>query len=113
MTDAFVFQQETGYYRVKYDTKNYELIAEALWTGSLSQIHAVSRAQVLDDAFNFAQTNQLSYAVFLNLTRFLRKDIDYIPWAAASVGFSYLDRRFSGHANHAVFRVNIYFIKVE
>lgn len=90
---------------MKYDTRNYELIADALFKGSTSQMHAVSRAQLLDDAFNFAQTNQLSYGIFLNLTRFLVKDIDYIPWAAANTGFTYLDRMFSGHANHHVFRV--------
>lgn len=80
-----------------------------MFEGSLSQIHAVSRAQLLDDAFDFAQTNQLSYATFLNLTRFLAKDIDYVPWAAANAGLTYLDRMFAGHANHHVFRVKIFF----
>lgn len=86
------------------------MIANALETGSINQIDVLSRAQLLDDAFNFAQTNQLEYSVFLDLTKFLRKDIDYIPWAAASTGFRYIDRLFAGHANHAVFRVATIFI---
>lgn len=83
-----------------------------MFHGSTSQIHSVSRAQLLDDAFNFAQTDQLSYAIFLNLTRFLANDIDYIPWAAANSGLTYLDRMFASHANHHVFRVKIYFIAI-
>lgn len=68
-------------------------------------MHALSRSQLLDDAFNFARTRQLNYAVFLNLTRFLYKDNDYLPWAPANTAFTFLDRMFAGHANHHVFRV--------
>ncbi|XP_037030608.1 aminopeptidase N-like [Bradysia coprophila] len=97
-------KKETGYYRVKYDTRNYELISHALYQGGVSQMHALSRAQLLDDAFNFARNDQLSYAVFLNLTRFLQKDNDYIPWAPANTAFTFLDRMFASHASHNVFR---------
>lgn len=73
-------------------------------------MHALSRAQLLDDAFNFARTDQLSYAVFMNLTRFLYKDNDYIPWAAANTAFTFLDRMFASHASHHVFRVYFFLL---
>jgi len=97
-------KKETGYYRVKYDDINYKLIADALFTGSIHTIHPVTRAQLLDDAFNFVRLDQLNYPIFLNLIRFLVKDDDYIPWAAANTAFTYIDRMFAGHANHHVFR---------
>lgn len=91
---------------MKYDEKNYELIAEALYKGDINRFHPVTRAQLLDDAFNFARTEQLGYSVFFNLTRYLVREIDYIPWAAASTAFTYLDIMYAGHANHYVFRVS-------
>lgn len=100
-----VNKQETGYYRVKYDARNYKLIADALVT-DITQVHAVSRSQLLDDAFNFAKREELSFTVFLDLIRFLEFDDDYIPWASADIALSYLDRMFSGHANHYIFRVS-------
>lgn len=102
-----VNKQETGYYRVKYDDRNYKLIADALVT-DVTQVHAVSRSQLIDDAFNFARREELSFPVYLDLIRFLEFDDDYIPWASADISLSYLDRMFSGHTNHHIFRVNVY-----
>lgn len=99
-----VNKQETGYYRVKYDDQNYKLIADALVT-DVTQVHAVSRSQLIDDAFNFAKREEVSFAVYLDLIRFLEFDDDYIPWASADISLSYLDRMFSGHPNHYIFRV--------
>lgn len=100
-----VNKQETGYYRVKYDERNYKLIADAL-VRDISQVHVVSRAQLIDDLFNFAIREELSFVVFLDLIRFLEWDDDYVTWAAADIAFSYLDRKFSGHVNHYSLRVS-------
>ena len=82
--------QETGYYRVNYDQENWQLIREALDSNHTS-IHRVNRAQILNDAFRLAEIGVLNYSVALNLTNYLQKETDFVPWYAALNSLSYLD----------------------
>ncbi len=54
--------QQTGYYRVNYDDKNWELIAKTLQVDP-DKIHLVNRGQIMDDAFNLARSGLLKYEV--------------------------------------------------
>ena len=76
-------------FRVNYDKKNWALIAEQLNKDHTS-IHVINRAQILDDAFNLAKAGQLDYDTVLGLTSYLAKETEYIPWAAALSGLSYI-----------------------
>lgn len=96
--------QSTGYYRVQYDARNYELIAAAL-ESNVNKIHLVNRAQLIDDAFDFAKTGRLSYAIPLNLTSYLEHDLEYVPWTAANRGLTYLNRVLAGSKNYHQFQV--------
>ena len=78
-------------FRVNYDKKNWALIAEQLNKDHTS-IHVINRAQILDDAFNLAKAGQLDYDTVLGLTSYLAKETEYIPWAAALSGLSYISR---------------------
>ncbi|XP_068631162.1 aminopeptidase N-like [Battus philenor] len=55
-----------GYYRVNYDKKNWELLNHALKTGTFNT--PITKAQLIDDAFNFAKSDQLEYSYALGLT---------------------------------------------
>ncbi|KAG0728778.1 Endoplasmic reticulum aminopeptidase 1 [Chionoecetes opilio] len=54
--------QETGYYRVNYDTNNWNLLLKQL-ANDHTKIHVNNRAQLIDDSLNLARAGQLSYSL--------------------------------------------------
>ncbi|KAI4492593.1 hypothetical protein M0804_002384 [Polistes exclamans] len=85
--------QQTGYYRVNYDSESWNIIAEYLLHGDLNTIHPLNRAQLVDDAFNLAHAGLLNYSVTLNLVKYLEKETDYIVWKAALNGLSTMNKQ--------------------
>ncbi|XP_013408526.1 uncharacterized protein LOC106172388 isoform X2 [Lingula anatina] len=85
--------QQYGYYRVNYDRKNWENILNQLNTNH-RMIHVKNRAQIIDDAFNIANSG-IDPAVDIDLamqtTKYLSKETEYIPWEAALLNVGYLD----------------------
>jgi aminopeptidase N len=81
--------QQTGFYRVNYDKKNWELIAETLKNDHKS-IHVINRAQILDDALELAKVGKLDYQTALSLTGYLSKETEYIAWYSALSGLSHI-----------------------
>ncbi|CAG5041290.1 unnamed protein product [Parnassius apollo] len=55
-----------GYYRVNYDKRNWELLNQALKMGAFRT--PITKAQLIDDAFNLAKSGQLDYSYALGLT---------------------------------------------
>ncbi|GLG93877.1 Aminopeptidase 2 [Gryllus bimaculatus] len=98
--------QETGYYRVNYDEKNWNLISKYLndHANPIDDIHYLNRAQLLDDSFNLARAGYLKYKTTLGLADYLSRETDYIPWAAAYSAFSYLNRMLVNHPKYPVFQ---------
>ncbi|CAK1546283.1 unnamed protein product [Leptosia nina] len=88
-------KQQTGYYRVNYDLRNWRALANALQT-SHEVIHLLNRAQIVDDSFNLARTGRLDYEFALDVSRYLVNESDYIPWGSANNAFAYLDVVLSG-----------------
>ncbi|XP_043263382.1 uncharacterized protein LOC122403732 [Colletes gigas] len=76
--------QQTGYYRVNYDVHTWELLQKFLLTKNYGNIHAVNRAQLIDDALAMARTSRLNYTVALSLSLYLHQETDYIPWITAN-----------------------------
>jgi len=93
-----------GYYRVNYDTENWNLIIKELHENH-TNIPPLNRAQLLDDALNLARAGKLPYSVALYLTMYLEHDKDYIPWAAALNALSFLDRRLTNNEGYDSFQV--------
>merc|ERR1711971_1023922 len=83
--------QETGYYRVNYDEKNWKMIIKQLNEDHM-KIHVINRAQIIDDAINLARSGMLSYEIALGVTSYLNKEVEYIPWAAALSGMGYISQ---------------------
>lgn len=89
----FFFQPlfvSTGYYRVKYDTKNWQLIADYLHSEKYKNIHVLNRAQLIDDAYHFMMTKQIDSDIFFNLTSYLSRETDYVAWYPMIKIFEYL-----------------------
>uniref|UniRef100_A0A182W2Z0 Aminopeptidase N n=1 Tax=Anopheles minimus TaxID=112268 RepID=A0A182W2Z0_9DIPT len=97
--------QQTGYYRVNYDERNWQLIVKHLQDKSkFKTIAASNRAQLIDDALNLARAGYLDYAVALNVTRYLVHETDYVPWKAAIAALSYVDSMLIRTRNYGIFK---------
>jgi aminopeptidase N len=52
----------------------------------------VNRAQLIDDSLNLARAEIIDYSIPLQILKYLRMEIDYVPWAAADRGLGYIDK---------------------
>ncbi|XP_050667554.1 membrane alanyl aminopeptidase-like [Leptidea sinapis] len=85
--------QQHGLYRVNYDEKSWNLIADAL-VSSPETIHHLNRAQVVDDVFALMRAERLSYEFGFKILRFLRNEVNYHVWNPAISGYTWLRNRF-------------------
>ncbi|XP_050422404.1 aminopeptidase N isoform X2 [Adelges cooleyi] len=82
---------ETGFYRVNYDAKNWNMLIDYLNDPELYyNIGTINRAQLIDDAMSLARAGYLSYKTSLDLTRYLYHEGEYVPWKSAYRSFTYL-----------------------
>ncbi|KAJ8889458.1 hypothetical protein PR048_008957 [Dryococelus australis] len=104
--------QQTGYYRVNYDATNWRLLVAQLQSDKYSVVHAVNRAQLLDDSLNLARAGLLDYSTALDITRYLSREHDYVPWYAALSAFRFLDTRLQGAptTHYQLFKVTSTFL---
>ncbi|EAT35030.1 AAEL012783-PA [Aedes aegypti] len=97
-------KQQTGYYRVNYDDKLWELITHELHHGNHSSIHHLNRAQLIDDSLNLARSGHLKYDITLKLIQYLTKEEEYVPWASLNNGLAYLNRMLAGSSKYNLFK---------
>ncbi|XP_017284211.1 aminopeptidase Ey isoform X2 [Kryptolebias marmoratus] len=81
-----------GFYRVNYDAENWERLLAKL-SSNHQDIPVINRVQIIDDAFNLARAKMVCTTLALRTTTFLHKEVEYLPWKAASrnlLNFFYL-----------------------
>ena len=104
LNSTYLFNlEEMGYYRVNYDTTNWQSLSATL-DKNPQAISRLSRAQLLDDSLNLARANLLDYNLALSLTKYLRKETEYIPWFSGVKALSFLDRMFRHGEDYHLFR---------
>ncbi|XP_037031041.1 aminopeptidase N-like [Bradysia coprophila] len=102
--DWIVFnKQETGYYRVMYDATNYNLIVSQL-NSDFSKIHLTSRAQLIDDSFDFARTGRLNYRTAFDVVAHLEYETEYVPWGSALTHLTFVNRMLSTTSEYPQFQ---------
>ncbi|XP_071443368.1 uncharacterized protein [Hetaerina americana] len=92
--------QQSGYYRVNYDEKNWRLIINHLHGEHFKNVHPLNRAQLIDDSLNLARAGHVHYHTALDLTSYLAKETDFIPWYSAYQGLAFLDARLAATAGY-------------
>lgn len=97
-------KQQTGFYRVNYDDRLWELITRELRDGDHNTIHHLNRAQLIDDSLNLARSGHIDYEVALQLIQYLTKEEEYIPWASLNNGLSYLNRMLAASTKYNLFK---------
>jgi aminopeptidase N len=98
-------KQQTGYYRVNYDKNLWLLIANELVEGDYTKIHLLNRAQLIDDAYNSARVNTVTYDIVFSLMEYLSKELDYVPWVPANRVLTLVDRMMASTDSYEHFRV--------
>ncbi|GAB0097812.1 Aminopeptidase [Sergentomyia squamirostris] len=97
--------QQTGYYRVNYDEVNWQAIVGYLnHPTKFRNIAPSNRAQLIDDALNLARGGYLGYATALEVTRYLEKETDYVPWKTAVNGLNFIDAMLQKTGQYDLFR---------
>ncbi|XP_071345766.1 aminopeptidase Ey-like [Trachinotus anak] len=77
-----------GFYRVNYDSDNWERLLAKL-SSQHKDIPVINRAQIIDDAFNLARAKMVTTTLALKTTKFLNKEVEYMPWETASRNLNY------------------------
>lgn len=104
----FIFnKQQIGYYRVNYDTENWQKIAALLNSDNFHQIHVLNRAQLIDDALTFAYDGYLDYTIAFDILNYLNRETDYIPWRAAVTNLDKIDYILKGRVLQPNYRTYI------
>lgn len=80
----------TGYYRVKYDMTNLQRIINYLNSDQYTDIHSLNRAQIIDDTYYFLLNDQLNPNLFFELMKYLKWEIDFVPWYSMNKVFEKL-----------------------
>ncbi|XP_069599957.1 glutamyl aminopeptidase [Ranitomeya imitator] len=84
-----------GFFRVNYEIPVWSNLATLL-----QQKHEVftpgDRAGLIDDVFALASAEKLDYNISLDLTKYLDKETDYLPWVRVSSAISYLNDMLEG-----------------
>ncbi|XP_007098311.2 glutamyl aminopeptidase [Panthera tigris] len=78
-----------GFYRVNYEVPTWEWIATNL-SFNHKGFSSADRASLIDDAFALARAQLLDYKMALNLTKYLRKEEDFLPWQRAISAVTYI-----------------------
>ncbi|ALC41344.1 CG3502 [Drosophila busckii] len=74
--------QVSSIYRVNYDANNWRLLIKALKSSAnFGGIHALNRAQLMDDLFALAATNAQSYELAFSLLEYLPRERELLPWS--------------------------------
>ncbi|THD26434.1 Glutamyl aminopeptidase [Fasciola hepatica] len=94
--------KQAGFYRVHYADSNWELLTKQL-IADHKAIPLHSRTQILDDLFSLANRGNVSYTVFLNLTKYLRKEDSYVAWETARRALAFVQRMLAVDSSYGLF----------
>lgn len=95
--------RQAGFYRVNYSPDSWQKIIGILNSDRYWTIGEINRATIIDDLFNLARAKYVSYPTLLNVTEYLVKEKEYLPWRAFFNGLSYLHKQFEGKESYKAF----------
>ena len=98
----------SGYYIVNYDKAGWKLLSKQLLEDH-TKIDVANRAQILHDAFVLAKAGYLDYELVLELTQYLDKETEHVPWSTAISGFGYIKRMLGRTPAYRALRVRCIF----
>ena len=88
---------------------NWKKIANYLNSDKFLNIHVLNRVQILEDAFWLFKEEKLNLDILLDLTSYLVREIDYLPWISGFQIMDYFMMHFRGTSIQPPFEVINYF----
>ncbi|KAK3108903.1 hypothetical protein FSP39_018341 [Pinctada imbricata] len=82
--------QQYGVYRVNYTEQNWRALIKQLNTNH-TVISSINRAQIINDAWSLARSNQLSMDIALQTVNYLAKERGYLPRITGEGELGYID----------------------
>ncbi|KAG2460009.1 TRHDE protein, partial [Polypterus senegalus] len=98
---------QTGYFRVNYDLRNWRLLIEQLMSNH-EVISVGNRAGLIDDVFNLARAGYLPQNIPLELIRYLSQEKEFLPWHAASRVLYHLDKLLDRTEEYNLFSTEVW-----
>ncbi|OWF44858.1 endoplasmic reticulum aminopeptidase 2-like [Mizuhopecten yessoensis] len=86
-----------GYYRVNYEESNWRALIKQL-TDNHTVFSAADRAGLIDDVCYLARAKKVSQTLALDMTKYLQKEQDYLPWSVALDCLNYIGERLRNKA---------------
>lgn len=80
---------QTGYYRVNYEQPQWDQLINQLDKNHM-KLDLTDRAGLIDDAFNLARGGYIKYTVPLNITKYLAREDEYVPWQAVDNNLDFI-----------------------
>jgi len=93
-----------GLYKVKYDSKNWNLLVDELNSPNFKIIETINRAQLINDALDFAWSGEQDYDIALSVINYLQQEDEYLPWKAALDGLADVNRILQKTPMYELFR---------
>uniref|UniRef100_A0A1B0D9N5 ERAP1-like C-terminal domain-containing protein n=1 Tax=Phlebotomus papatasi TaxID=29031 RepID=A0A1B0D9N5_PHLPP len=88
--------QQSGFYRVNYDTQNWKMLADELHKGFPYTIGTLNRAQLIDDVFNLAYSDVVPFTLVMDIIKYVRYESEYAVWVAANRHLLNMARKLEG-----------------
>ncbi|CAH2238727.1 jg4416, partial [Pararge aegeria aegeria] len=88
--------QETGLYRVNYDSHTWHHISEHLKGSRREEIHYINRAKIVNDLFAFLFADEVKFELLHDVLHFLEDETENAVWYAAVRGFKKLRSHYLG-----------------
>jgi len=92
---------------VLYNEENYKLLTDYLNSDKHTNIHPLNKAQLLDDSLNLARAGVLNYSIALDITTYLERETEYIPWTSYFRALTFLNIRLNGTEVYDSFKVTL------
>ncbi|KAL3277992.1 hypothetical protein HHI36_013334 [Cryptolaemus montrouzieri] len=96
--------QLASLYKINYDEKNWQLLAETLRSEDYKTIPILNRVQIIDDASEFAWVGLLKYQVLFDILGYLKNETEYSPWMTAIENLNVLDIQTMQYPTHSLFK---------
>ncbi|XP_026831626.1 aminopeptidase N [Drosophila erecta] len=91
-------------YKANYDARNWQLLIDTLNSDQFQSIHVINRAQLVEDVLYFAWTGEQDYGTALQVTNYLQRERDIIPWKSALDNLKLLNRILRQTPNFGLFK---------
>ena len=99
-------KDQKGLYRVHYDSANWQALIQQLLDDH-RVFSAADRAGLIEDAFALSRAGILNVSVALDLSEYLIKETDYVPWVTAISNLAYIGKLLEDKASHEHFSVSM------